>query len=349
MQKFNENNSEPIGRQDAVQLGHDWVTGRYGKSNGRDGATEIRALAVALVKLAIEESLRLAETDSALNTRISWIGNFLDNLQSVGRSRKIEEMMEASSDNLSNELKSKKRRHGSSVWIRYNVTDSYAMAFKDNISFYDQDKSDIHLCASEYLRNEWARHPSIDWMLLDMMNTQETCAFGMHLRMASLTPGRLKILRLSKQFTDAAGFKEYGTLFLLWVMRQISGIAFGWAIPIALIWFLFKHDYTTAGWIVLGIFFIFTAWWLIALIIRTGFKLYSFATGRSNPIRQPEDTLKTMIEVWNAMEGEVINPTLVKEAMIKSRSFGAVWDAPAWAIIDAVILRNPAIWVTSVR
>ena len=52
-----------------------------------------------------------------------------------------------------------------------------------------------------------------------------------------------------------------------------------------------------------------------------------------------------MYKVWKELEGPIVNPTLVKEAMLKSKHHGAAWDSAAYSIIDKVIATDPAVWV----
>jgi hypothetical protein len=49
-------------------------------------------------------------------------------------------------------------------------------------------------------------------------------------------------------------------------------------------------------------------------------------------------------EAHNLIEGPIINPTLVREMMVKTRDQGAVWDVPVWSIIDRAIQHDPAVW-----
>jgi hypothetical protein len=51
-----------------------------------------------------------------------------------------------------------------------------------------------------------------------------------------------------------------------------------------------------------------------------------------------------MYRVWLLLEGPTVNPTLVREIMVKTRDQGAVWDMPVWSIIDRVIQHDPAVW-----
>ena len=52
-----------------------------------------------------------------------------------------------------------------------------------------------------------------------------------------------------------------------------------------------------------------------------------------------------MYDVWRSLEGPVVNPTMVKEAMLKAKEKGAVWDGAAWSIIDRAITIDPAVMV----
>ncbi len=52
-----------------------------------------------------------------------------------------------------------------------------------------------------------------------------------------------------------------------------------------------------------------------------------------------------MYDVWRLLEGPVVNPTLVREAMVQSANQGAVWGNVAWSLIDRVIAIDLAVWV----
>jgi hypothetical protein len=54
-----------------------------------------------------------------------------------------------------------------------------------------------------------------------------------------------------------------------------------------------------------------------------------------------------MYDVWRSLEGPVVNPTMVKEAMLKAKEKGAVWDGAAWSIIDRAITIDPAVMVST--
>jgi hypothetical protein len=56
-----------------------------------------------------------------------------------------------------------------------------------------------------------------------------------------------------------------------------------------------------------------------------------------------------MHDVWKSLEGPVVNPTMVKESMLKAKEKGALWDGAAWSIIDRAITIDPAVMMTKTK
>jgi hypothetical protein len=67
--------------------------------------------------------------------------------------------------------------------------------------------------------------------------------------------------------------------------------------------------------------------------------------GKVDPRTHAFGVWDQMYDVWRLLEGPVVNPTLVREAMIKSRDQGAVWNNVSWSLVDRVIAIDPAVWV----
>jgi len=88
------------------------------------------------------------------------------------------------------------------------------------------------------------------------------------------------------------------------------------AFPIAAIWASFHWNYTTLGLWLAGIY-------AIVVIAFVGIKFSRAATMifRLKSAR-PFSLWDQMYEVWRRLEGPVVNPTLVREAMVKSRDQG---------------------------
>ena len=85
--------------------------------------------------------------------------------------------------------------------------------------------------------------------------------------------------------------------------------------------------------------------WLAVKILRFIVAVGYAVTGKPHPRSKPFLIWGQMYEVWKVLKGPTVNPTLVREMMVKARDQGAVWDVPAWSIIDRVIQHDPAVWI----
>jgi len=118
------------------------------------------------------------------------------------------------------------------------------------------------------------------------------------------------------------------------------------AAPIGAIYMLFHFGNETVGWSLLVTY-------LLLISIFFAVKLARWLLRGFRKLRRvPDDRLKPfllwdkMYAVWRSLEGPVVNPSMVREEMMKSRDEGAVWPVPAWALIERVIQIDPAVWVT---
>jgi hypothetical protein len=121
-------------------------------------------------------------------------------------------------------------------------------------------------------------------------------------------------------------------------------------IPLAAIWLAFKafnRGYEMTGMVFAALFALSTIWSLLMLAIRFGIRVYWHATGKTDPALRPLEINMAMYDIWRSLEGPVVNPTMVKEAMLKAKEKGAVWDGAAWSIIDRAITIDPAVMVTT--
>ena len=123
----------------------------------------------------------------------------------------------------------------------------------------------------------------------------------------------------------------------------------GWVIPLAAIWFAFDRGYETTGWVIVALFALSTAWWFLMRAIRFGIRIHWYATGKTDPAKALFQIIMAMTDVWQSLEGLVINPTIVKEAMLKAKEKGAVWDGAAWSIIDRAITFDSAVMVATIK
>jgi hypothetical protein len=65
----------------------------------------------------------------------------------------------------------------------------------------------------------------------------------------------------------------------------------------------------------------------------------------NSPFSKAMNLWDSMYNTWRCLAGPVINPTVVRDEMLKSTSEGAVWDVPARALIERVIEFDRAVWL----
>jgi hypothetical protein len=116
-------------------------------------------------------------------------------------------------------------------------------------------------------------------------------------------------------------------------------------LPLGAIWAAFHFGFDElARWIV-GIFAIGWLLFLAAKIARFVIRVFRRLFGRIDANVRPFQLWDEMYEVWRRLEGPIVNPTMVREAMRKAADNGAVWDTVSWSLIDRVISMDGAAWV----
>ena len=205
-----------------------------------------------LASCCIAESLRLNEDEHHLLQRLSAADNII---QTAWRSAAPDYVrygrIPADEEPDARERISQARR---TLWARHHPARAL-MESRERLSAID--KSRFHSAIVDYLDRPYLRHPTLDWIFLDMTISSVIAAVGKLLkegvisRTADETDPRLEMLHL---------------------------------------WF-------------------------------------------------------GMSGVWRRLEGPIVNPTLVREAMARVAKVGVVWDSFSWSLIDRAIAVDPVAWV----
>jgi len=175
-----------------------------------------------------------------------------------------------------------------------------------------------------------------------MMITREICAVGEDIKMNAMprplfsvhrsyleTKGKLKEMK-SVDWPTTGLVLLINTLFI--------------GVPLGASYGVLQFGNETVGWFLLFAYLLIIAIVLVAKIAQwfpRGFRKLG-SDDRLNPLLLWEK----MYAVWRSLDGPVVNPSVVREEMMKSRDEGAVWPVPAWALIDRIIEIDPAVWVT---
>src|SRR5258707_11739746 len=95
--------------------------------------------------------------------------------------------------------------------------------------------------------------------------------------------------------------------------------------------FYFGHE--AVGWSLLGLWSTSVFAYISVKLVRGCWRVICGIAGRPDPRQKPFALWDQMYEVWKRLEGPVVNPSLVREAMLKSSQAGAVWDGVSWSLI----------------
>jgi hypothetical protein len=220
------------------------------------------------------------------------------------------------------------------IWKRRDPKRSFVEGFEsENHTAFDQ--TDFHVTIAQYLKEQWMRHPVLDWIMVDMMVSRELSALGEELKQIFPYAKNLFGEKLGRYYAMKGDLRKMRGLDL----RNAVNKFFRIVLPAAVIYgaFYFGHENISkliAGDGLLGICIIVAVAVIVWQIWPTLAVNY-WLRRRWNP----------MYRVWQLLQGPTVNPTLVREMMVRTRDQGAVWDMPAWSIIDRVIQYDPAVWI----
>ncbi len=180
-----------------------------------------------------------------------------------------------------------------SVWKRCDPLRSLQEGFESD-NYFNGTAAQLYEDLSKYLQLGWLRHPSVDWIFLDIMVTRELCPLAEEIKQM-LFPGKKdSITGVHHKYWKAKGNVSE--------MAAPSGLARLWG-P--------SREFTDPN----------------------------------SPFAKAMQLWEAMYGTWNSLRGPVINPMMVRDEMIKSKTMGAVWPGPSWALIERVIELDRSVWL----
>jgi hypothetical protein len=338
---------EPVTEQSAAKIAREWINDR--SDIPRDHHAQARWLMDQLAQLCIAESLRQNEDEDQLCNRVSDAADILSStwyLAAPPFATKWWGDNEKPSSETQKEIEAAKRV----IWVRHDPQRSFQSGW-DSKHYISLDKSSLNSTIADYLGRPWLRHAALDWIFLDMTITGELCALGEFLKERCLPGPKDKLFGTHQQYAKAKGnltkMRKVDWNSTLERMNNWFWLAIGF--PIAIIWGAFHFGFQSSGFWLSGIY---AAIWIVVSILKLlkfVRRLITRLSGQIEPTLRPFQLWDEMYKVWRLLEGPVVNPTMVREAMHKSADQGAVWDTISWSLIDRVISLDPAIWIVAYR
>jgi hypothetical protein len=333
--------SDTLTRDNSVKIAREWIEANIEQPSSNRGRNQVRWLMEQMGALCIAECLKNNENEDRLYERLSKAHEILMSVWYATAPEIATRWWRDGKKPDENQQKAIDRAKAT-VWKRRDPQRSFVEGFEsENYTAFDPD--DFHGTIAQYLKEPWLRHPVIDWIMLDMMVSRELSAFGEELKQKFLPGPRANFGSIYTRYFEAKGnleklkkpdWNRIGAKFLLVI-----------AVPIGAIYTAFHFGYQSVGLTISGLYAGVIALWLAVKVLRFIVTVGYAVTGKTHPRAKPFVLWEQMYEVWKLLKGPTVNPTLVREMMVKARDQGAVWDVPVWSIIDRVIQYDPAVWI----
>jgi hypothetical protein len=332
----------------AIKIVSEWLDDRIKYSCKEYTRSKKRWLMNELSKQCISETIRLHEDQFALQDRLQIALDIVDSISYQSAPNFTKNWRVFEDKELSLDEQKEIDLASQDVWRRRDPKKSFQEGFESKY-YLDSNKNEIEAISAEYFSHSWSQHSILDWMLMDISISAELCAYGEELKKHCL-PGKKDLwgLGFHEKYFTANGNLEKMTK-INWSERTerfLTKVFVAIIAPIAIIWLADRYKYETTA-LAIGIAygviaFIYLAFKSINLISWA----YKKILGRpTNPKLKFFKLWDEMYDVWLRLEGPVLNPSIIKEAMIKSANNGAVWGNSAWAFVDRAIQKDSAVWL----
>lgn len=336
--------AEVLTDRQASESAREWIDHRIEKPAGYT-RSQTRWLMKELGQLCIAETLRCREGEPELCARLARAWDIIHSIWYVAAPDYATKFYWSDEDQRDEQDRERIEKARHIVWHRRDPMQSYREGY-ESPSHTSFNTEDFAHAVADYLQRPWLRHPFLDWIIVDMAVSRELCAYGEELKKQWL-PGQRDFLGLHDRYFKARGNLEVMTkidwneIFERWNARFWGAIG----IPVGAIWaaFYFQYD-RLAGW-GLGIYLSVIVVTLIVWVLRSVSRVLRQVRGKPDPRFRPFELWAEMYEVWRLLEGPVVNPQRVRDAMQATTERGAVWDNSAWSVIDRVVHLNPAVWI----
>jgi hypothetical protein len=330
------------------------------RANSREysyNRSQRRWLMAQLAAGCVEETLRQSESEAELRVRVDAAFEIIERIWWASASKeakqewhnrhnKSESVSAEKSTNWSEE-KFKINQSIHMVWKRRDPR----VAFEYGLDCDQYFKCEIYysgfeLAVASYLAKPWLRHPVLDWIIADMIVSNDLCLLGEKIKQKYL-PNRVDGIDIEDAYVACRGDlrkirKVNRSGFVKYIFFQILLFIL---IPIAIALSVPMRGYEHFVALSSAVYGVAVGILLLIKIVRRYLSTVFGAMGRSDPRRPQFRTLDSMYVVWVYLSGPVINPVRVKEAMAISTDKGAVWNMVLWSVIDRVIQIDPAVWV----
>lgn len=319
-----------------------WLSDRLEPDVDRWRRSQFNLMLEELAQKALDESVRLGESVAQMRDRIEDAYDLLCNVRSALSPTDWYALKDADEE----EKKAEDARR-QIVWYRKDPQRAMAEGY-DSAHLVKYDPAELHEHVATYLERPWLGRTMLEWALVDAMMYREISQYADALKRDFL-PGKRDIIGRSEAYEAARG--ELAKMSKAILKQQLEKAAWKLGLlvvgpPALALYLLMEASYQELG-SGLGVawFFLFAAW----VAYRVCRFLYHKVTKREDPREKAWRLWNGMAGVYKLTEGPVINPVHLRDALLRTRDQGAVWDGPLYAMVDRIVARDPSAWVISER
>ncbi|WP_262265518.1 hypothetical protein [Microvirga yunnanensis] len=336
--------TEALTKDDALAFAKLWVDNSLEPTKDRWAFSQANWLLEQLAAKCIAETLREGGDQPALQERLAYAYDLLRSVRLNAQRRSVENLTYKNWEDLDETEQRIVENARHEIWRRHDPK----IAYKEGLQSEHMpgiDKEVIRSRCAEYLDKPWLRHPVLDWIFADILVSTEIALFGEHIKQ-NVLPFPRDGLGMNSGYIRHQGNLEKMREANKTAMRDTAflNFLFTWIVPPALIAAAFYFDWTITGFVLLGIYSLLVAWGLAAKTV-VGIKRMLGKEAPKSASDIATDILWEMCKVWDELEGPTVNPTMLREALLKSRDKGAVWDTAVYSIVDRAISIDPAVWI----
>ncbi|MFQ5757756.1 MAG: hypothetical protein ACE5H7_16880 [Acidiferrobacterales bacterium] len=332
---------------EAQSLAREWIDTRIPKPMG---PSQTRSLMGDLARYCIAETLRNRENEDGLNNRLYEAWDIIHSAWYAAAPAYATKLRRDEDDQPDEEEANKIEDAQHVIWKRRDPIRALQEGFESD-QYTAFDVEGIRDTITRYVERPWLRHPSLDWIFVDMLVSRKLCLLGEEVKKRTLPGKRDELFSIHHRYYKAKGNLEKMTEidwgeFIETLHEKITKFVWGVILlPVGAIWAAFYFQYDRTAWVLVGVYALIISIYLIVKLFSWGRRVVRRLSGKPDPRFRPVKLWDEMYEVWRRLEGPVVNPTRVREAMVRSTEHGAVWDTITWSLVDKVIAIDPAVWV----
>jgi hypothetical protein len=311
----------------------EWLNSRIKKPTQPHCWSQFNVMAEEIGEKVLAESMRLGETEGQFCCRMSdaydilWSTRYVLNIHKSGR-----------------ETDQDQKEH--TVWFRKNPKDALYQSYESE-SFINFDEPALWDKVATYMERPWLQRSFLEWVFVDAMIYLEVCQFGNAIK-RDIFPGKRDFLGRNVAYWKTEGDLEKMKVIYLKIQLIRDGwkFALGIVFPIVIVLCLL---YFGKSWLAAVGSFSFAFSFILYMIIRIGILTYRRLTGWKDPVTKAMELWTQMANVYELVKGPIINPIMLRDALLKTKELGAIWPQAIYSLVERIIARDPTAWVVSER